>query len=221
MVENRFTKYEDPRELPEESLKPQEIQTYSAYLTNKRLDLLFTRMDDVTTQAWNEVNLPNLQAYFSVIKAIYNWAFVVFKIEENRQIMECFDDYYVLFFGLLQEEEQNLQTCYKILFILDRITQLIIADFQKQGYFFRTGVKETKGIEAALEMLERKARAEGELEEEKVISEKMPAGPEELEAQINSNVAAEAIVQEPIEPEEIKIHETIRDFRELQRASKK
>jgi hypothetical protein len=220
VVEKEYVKMmEDPRSIDEsEGIKtPMEIATYQAWLTNKRLDALFSKHDEIVIEAWSNVNIPNLQGYFAVLKAMYNWGEFLFSQKQNQRIGNLIDAYWEKFFGLLSKEQQNLQTCYEILFILDQITHHILGYFQLKGYFFLLREKETRGIEAALEQLERKAALQQVIKQEIVepVAEPEPVADEEIEEE-NEEIQT---VEEA--PEREAQHQTIRDFRELQSYAQK
>lgn len=135
-------------------LTEEEIRSHSSVLTNTRLDIIFRKIDMYKEEVWNNLCVPNLKRYFSAIYAAYDNVFPVFSPEENGEIKKGIEAFYTEFFSLLDKKKQNIDTCFKMLFILDKINRLIKAYLQKRQYFFKTGAPDIKGIERSIEVIE-------------------------------------------------------------------
>ena len=131
-------------------------ESHSSVLFNRRMDSMFARLDVARIEAWTNICVPTLKEFFAILSGIYNNVFPLFNEDENKEIMKLFDKYYELFEGLGKKENQNYDHCYRILFTLDRIQQLIIAFLQKRQYFMRIKPQEVKGIRNVLELMERR-----------------------------------------------------------------
>lgn len=98
-----YKKYLEPEDV--DSFSREEISSHSSLLTNRRLDIMFARLDEVRIEAWNNICVPNLKAYFSVLSGIYNNIFSVFDEEEIKSIKNYFDSYHQLFFFLFHKQK--------------------------------------------------------------------------------------------------------------------
>jgi len=158
MVRN-YKKYLEPHKLTDR----EEITSHSSLLTNRRLDIMFLRLDDVGVEAWSNICVPNIKAYFSVLRGIYNNVFSVFDEEENEEIKKYFGAYNKMFFSLFQEfpEVNRYKVCYEILFVLDHLQKMIIGFLQKRQFFFRMGKPNIKGIEQALALYKKRGKMKG------------------------------------------------------------
>lgn len=159
MKKRGYKKYTDPGNI--DSFSREEISSHSSLLTNRRLDLMFMRLDDTRFDSWNNICVPNLKAYFSVLSGIYNNVYTIFDEKENKQLKKYFDTYHELFFSLFSrrtEKKRLYQICYKMLFILDHLQRLLTGYLQKRQFFFRLERGKLKGIDDALKMYELKKK---------------------------------------------------------------
>jgi len=150
----KLKRYTEPR-LAEKRIDYEEIASHSSLLTNRRLDIMFQRLDEFRIKAWCNPCIPDVRDFFSVISGIYNNVYIVFDEKENKKILSHFNDFHKIYFSVqTDEEEQSIGNVYKMLLMLDRIQRLIVGYFQKRRYFFRIEQKDVKGVERAIEVME-------------------------------------------------------------------
>lgn len=167
-----FKKKDEKRYLDPRSLKQGEVLSHSAMLTNKRLDLVFLRLDEVAIDAWSDLtpNLEKIQVYYAVMKQVINNIFPIFNEAENVEIVNGLDNFSLTFFGFIQQPQRDALDLYRMLFDLDGVHQSVIAYLQKRQYFFRTGERDIKGTARALDVLKRKHKILEEAEQGKAAA---------------------------------------------------
>lgn len=133
-------------------LDTEEVTSHSSMLTNRRLDLMFIKLDETRIDAFNNKCVPNIESFHAVLTGIYNNIFPLFEERENKVIkdhLDLYDQYYQLLFA---EEPNIYMICLVLLQILDYLQKLIIGYMQKRKFFFRLEQKSIKGIDEALKM---------------------------------------------------------------------
>lgn len=107
MRKKDYKKYTEP-----ESITPEEeITSHSSLLVNRRLDIMFLRLDEIRVEAWDNICVPNLKTYFSVLSGIYDNIWPIFDIKENKKMKGYFDLYHQMFLSLFQDDSENIRVC--------------------------------------------------------------------------------------------------------------
>jgi hypothetical protein len=148
-TKREYAEIEDPYDI---DLENEEVTSHSSLLTNRRLDLMFMKLDEIRIDAYSNKCVPNIESFHAVLTGIYNNVFPLFEDKENEMIkqhLDLYEQYYQLFFA---EDPNVFAICLVLLKILDYLQKLVIGFMQKRKFFFRTEVKGIKGIDEALRM---------------------------------------------------------------------
>ena len=156
-MRKEYKKYLYPRDVDFKHSETEEIISHSSMLTNKRLDILFFKLDEIRFEAWTNICVPTVKEYFSLLSGIYNNVFPIFSLEENTKVKEYFDKFHEKFsLVFIKDVEINrYQLLYACLMILDHIQRLLIGFLQARQFFFRFGRSQIKGIKQALDLYEK------------------------------------------------------------------
>jgi len=160
-MNKKYDRYLNPDAMADEEFPSQEeISSHSSLLTNRRLDVMFARLDEVRVEAWSNTCIPTIRSYFAVVSGIYNNVYPIFELDAHQKIINYFNLYHQLFFKLYgdPEEVNKLNVCYQILLLLDHIQRMIIGSLQQKQFFFRLNKPQIKGIKQALALYENQAK---------------------------------------------------------------
>jgi hypothetical protein len=141
-----------------------EVKSHSSAITNKSLRVWFDEAMDRNHSAFVTPNFSSVTEFFSIVNAIYDQSFGAFSEEDNEAICNKRNQIYnnILYFDWKElqkaeseEDKQILMTkIFETYFAIKDMYTLIIGSFQKQKYFFRTGVETPKGIDNSIKILQ-------------------------------------------------------------------
>ncbi|RLE45205.1 hypothetical protein DRJ16_00065 [Candidatus Woesearchaeota archaeon] len=123
-------------------------------LTNKRIDLILTRIDDCKFKCWSNPNMKNVQMYFAALYTLFDNIFSLFCDEKIEILTKDLSEYFSTF-GEINPETVDMKTVFKLIKICDRFNRHMRGLLQSKKYFFRTDYEAVKGIEKAFEILDK------------------------------------------------------------------
>jgi len=136
-----------------EMLIPDEIRSHSSFLTNKRLDIVITKLDYYKEEAWATPNIPNIGRYFACLYTLFDNVFSVLHKEHLDNLKILFTDYWNKYNTLQDEKKQSFRTVYELLFICDEINREMKWSLQRYEYFFKLGTQSVKSTETGLAII--------------------------------------------------------------------
>ena len=132
---------------------PEQIASHSSALTNLRISKVLEKIDAWKEESWARPNVPNIQRYFANIYSLFDNVFMLLHEEELSEIKDNFAAFWKIFNGLADRKNENIRSCFALLFCCDEINRVLRVGLQKYEYFFRIGTREPKKIEEALRII--------------------------------------------------------------------
>ena len=159
-MRGKYDKYLNPDKIADEEYgSPEEISSHSSLLTNRRLDIMFARLDEVRVEAWTNTCIPTIKEFYAVLSGIHNNIFPLIKVEDNAKIIKGFNQFNDLHKRLFADDGSDKHLILNmILQIFDQIQRMMINSLQELQFFFRLQRKQMRGMKEVLEMYAHKRR---------------------------------------------------------------
>jgi len=172
-MNRKYDRYLNPDKMADEEYgSPEEISSHSSLLTNRRLDIMFARLDEVRVEAWTNTCIPTIKEFYAVLSGIHNNIFPLIKVEDNEKIIIGFNQFDTLYRRIFTDDGTDKHLILDmILQILDQLQRIMINSLQELQFFFRLQRKQMRGMKEVLEMYAHKRRLKEEKEKKKLGKE--------------------------------------------------
>lgn len=123
------------------------IDSHSSYLNNKRLIIIFAKIDDCGSLAARTKHFQHIEQYYNEIEQIYINVAKVLNPATTERIGAVRKGYAKVKF--LVENDARYQTKRSLEFLLKCAKEFnlqVVSGLQEFEYFFRTGQRQTKGL---------------------------------------------------------------------------
>ena len=143
-----------PEDLTEEDVKTKsDVESHSALLTNRRIDMLLQAADELGYTANTSPTMAAIINYRGILVQIYTDVFMIFT--ESRTELGVFQTLFTDFetaFHAALSADYNLNTHFSLCAKLTRIHRAINLSLQSRNYFFRTSRRRVRGFMEALQL---------------------------------------------------------------------
>jgi len=131
-----------------------EFSSHSSMLTNERVAILYSGADEAEIMAFTNFTLQTNKRYYAIVNRIFNVTFPVFSDEENQKLIEARNSYLDELLSIENSDKIDYKKLFVMFLLVERMGQMITSFLQDRGYFFKFNIRDNKGMDSALGIIE-------------------------------------------------------------------